>query len=124
MFVDVILGALQCCLGRGYRFSGGLQGGADIAVLGVEGLGVETFGVGKRGACARADDAAAGGNEVLCSLDIRFRHGNLLAEEIKLARVGGGLFPHAVKRLIPVSYTHLTLPTTLHECRSRWSPYH
>ena len=22
-----------------------------------------------------------------------------------------------------VSYTHLTLPTTLHECRSRWSPY-
>ena len=26
--------------------------------------------------------------------------------------------------LDPVSYTHLTLPTTLHECRSRWSPYH
>ena len=26
--------------------------------------------------------------------------------------------------LVPVSYTHLTLPTTLHECRSRWSPYH
>ena len=25
---------------------------------------------------------------------------------------------------ITVSYTHLTLPTTLHECRSRWSPYH
>ena len=23
-----------------------------------------------------------------------------------------------------VSYTHLTLPTTLHECRSRWSTYH
>ena len=23
-----------------------------------------------------------------------------------------------------VSYTHLTLPTTLTECRSRWSPYH
>ena len=66
----------------------------------MEGLGVETFGVGKRGACARADDAPAGGNEVLRSLDIRFRHGNLLAEEIKLARVGGGLFPHAVKRLI------------------------
>ena len=26
--------------------------------------------------------------------------------------------------LFTVSYTHLTLPTTLHECRSRWSPYH
>ena len=23
-----------------------------------------------------------------------------------------------------VSYTHLTLPTTAYECRSRWSPYH
>ena len=23
---------------------------------------------------------------------------------------------------LAVSYTHLTLPTTLHECRSRWSP--
>ena len=24
----------------------------------------------------------------------------------------------------PVSYTHLTLPTILRSCRSRWSPYH
>ena len=24
----------------------------------------------------------------------------------------------------PVSYTHLTLPTTGSLCRSRWSPYH
>ena len=23
----------------------------------------------------------------------------------------------------PVSYTHLTLPTTTYGCRSRWSPY-
>ena len=23
-----------------------------------------------------------------------------------------------------VSYTHLTLPTTIGWCRSRWSPYH
>ena len=29
---------------------------------------------------------------------------------------------HAVK--LPVSYTHLTLPTTGSLCRSRWSPYH
>ena len=26
--------------------------------------------------------------------------------------------------ICPVSYTHLTLPTTLPRCRSRWSPYH
>ena len=24
----------------------------------------------------------------------------------------------------PVSYTHIKLPTTANECRSRWSPYH
>ena len=29
-----------------------------------------------------------------------------------------------MKNLGPVSYTHLTLPTTLPRCRSRWSPYH
>ena len=26
--------------------------------------------------------------------------------------------------VIPVSYTHLTLPTRCHRCRSRWSPDH
>ena len=26
--------------------------------------------------------------------------------------------------LVPVSYTHLTLPTMRLRCRSRWSPYH
>ena len=26
--------------------------------------------------------------------------------------------------LASVSYTHLTLPTTIGWCRSRWSPYH
>ena len=26
--------------------------------------------------------------------------------------------------LASVSYTHLTLPTIVRECRSRWSPYH
>ena len=26
--------------------------------------------------------------------------------------------------VVPVSYTHLTLPTIVSGCRSRWSPYH
>ena len=26
--------------------------------------------------------------------------------------------------IAPVSYTHLTLPTSSERCRSRWSPYH
>ena len=29
----------------------------------------------------------------------------------------------AVDGVVAVSYTHLTLPTTLNSCRSRWSPY-
>ena len=32
---------------------------------------------------------------------------------------GAGLKP-----IPPVSYTHLTLPTKVWRCRSRWSPYH
>ena len=28
------------------------------------------------------------------------------------------------RRFTPVSYTHLTLPTSWMKCRSRWSPYH
>ena len=28
------------------------------------------------------------------------------------------------KPVYAVSYTHLTLPTIQHWCRSRWSPYH
>ena len=28
------------------------------------------------------------------------------------------------KTTLPVSYTHLTLPTNTVTCRSRWSPYH
>ena len=32
---------------------------------------------------------------------------------------------HAIDNYFkPVSYTHLTLPTKLEWCRSRWSPYH
>ena len=32
--------------------------------------------------------------------------------------------PLGRSRITPVSYTHLTLPTIRHRCRSRWSPYH
>ena len=40
---------------------------------------------------------------------------------INTFQVGGDDF---VNRFIPVSYTHLTLPTIHVECRSRWSPCH
>ena len=32
--------------------------------------------------------------------------------------------PAYLHTVTPVSYTHLTLPTTRLRCRSRWSPYH
>ena len=32
--------------------------------------------------------------------------------------------PLSAQNVGTVSYTHLTLPTTRHQCRSRWSPYH
>ena len=45
--------------------------------------------------------------------------------------VGTGVDVHSVRQplgvvagITPVSYTHLTLPTILRSCRSRWSPYH
>ena len=33
-------------------------------------------------------------------------------------------FPGWMYCAVPVSYTHLTLPTSVLMCRSRWSPYH
>ena len=35
-----------------------------------------------------------------------------------------GLMDEADRFREAVSYTHLTLPTILRSCRSRWSPYH
>ena len=39
-------------------------------------------------------------------------------------QTSSGVAIDSVPAWLTVSYTHLTLPTTLHECRSRWSPYH
>ena len=34
------------------------------------------------------------------------------------------IYAGTIQNILPVSYTHLTLPTILRSCRSRWSPYH
>ena len=39
-----------------------------------------------------------------------------------LVRTAKGVYPTAEGK--PVSYTHLTLPTIVYMCRSRWSPSH
>ena len=47
----------------------------------------------------------------------------LLLYFLRLGALGFG-GPVALAGYMPVSYTHLTLPTKEDECRSRWSPYH
>ena len=46
-----------------------------------------------------------------------------LLKSLIFLRWGPALFPFSISHE-PVSYTHLTLPTTCRGCRSRWSPYH
>ena len=56
----------------------------------------------------------------------------ILPEAYALVREGSkrvfNMIPYKVQVMggiaIPVSYTHLTLPTICLTCRSRWSPYH
>ena len=51
---------------------------------------------------------------------------DLLAPYSKGGKVGlfGGAGVGKTVVIMAVSYTHLTLPTTVGPCRSRWSPYH
>ena len=66
----------------------------------------------------------AGGKDYISGADSTCPSGNgkpvtTLLELMKAAGYGTG-----VVTTTPVSYTHLTLPTIIPECRSRWSPYH
>ena len=56
----------------------------------------------------------------------RIRHERQAILSAGLALVLGGAIGNLIDRVMygAVSYTHLTLPTTLNSCRSRWSPYH
>ena len=45
-------------------------------------------------------------------------------QNLEIARIDAERKLLLVKGAIPVSYTHLTLPTNTVTCRSRWSPYH
>ena len=47
-----------------------------------------------------------------------------IQEEVHQGQREGQHFLSDPLTLDPVSYTHLTLPTTGSLCRSRWSPYH
>ena len=47
-----------------------------------------------------------------------------VVKKTRRPEVMGGLGGFGALCALPVSYTHLTLPTTIGWCRSRWSPYH
>ena len=88
----------------------GAEGLRDMATDGIPQLGqidAETFATG----LASAETAL--GAALLCPLIPN-----------RLAGLGLTAFGAGLLTMYSVSYTHLTLPTTLHECRSRWSPYH
>ena len=46
---------------------------------------------------------------------------NLIDENTMINQLNS---PYILKTIDTVSYTHLTLPTNVSMCRSRWSPYH
>ena len=52
------------------------------------------------------------------------KHDRVLAAISHLPHMVAYALVNAVGSYDPVSYTHLTLPTIILPCRSRWSPYH
>ena len=50
---------------------------------------------------------------------------NDMSDTAVLVALGQRIARYRLNRnMTPVSYTHLTLPTKVLVCRSRWSPYH
>ena len=47
----------------------------------------------------------------------------LILRMLQVSLRQGSSIPRALD-MVAVSYTHLTLPTIILPCRSRWSPYH
>ena len=57
------------------------------------------------------------------AFELGYQEGRQLGQQHRVAKPESNRLQvqHSVE---PVSYTHLTLPTKLEWCRSRWSPYH
>ena len=67
-----------------------------------------------------------GGADIKGSVDVQDREGSIevVAQEHCLYIPTDNNTGKLTGTRIPVSYTHLTLPTSSERCRSRWSPYH
>mgnify|MGYP001819148976 CR=1 FL=1 len=72
--------------------------------------------------------ATAAGDVDTMSADEAKSWYHLFVSAVYLTPVLGALMSDGLlgkyRTIIPVSYTHLTLPTNVQQCRSRWSPYH
>ena len=64
-------------------------------------------------------EVSLNGEQKNINLEVAQHIGDWMVRAISLQPTDG-----IVRGSEAVSYTHLTLPTTLHECRSRWAPYH
>ena len=72
------------------------------------------------------EDVSVMGNEKDHGMFIPIKDGNVYAECERCGVVERITSPceFIASTFRSVSYTHLTLPTILRSCRSRWSPYH
>lgn len=71
-------------------------------------------------------NASINRDKVMASVHVEIQEKKLTPELKKQGMISYYLSENDVSNLNfnPVSYTHLTLPTTNNRCRSRWSPYH
>ena len=105
--------------------------GLDSA--GAKSVEVESMELGESACALGGVDSAKGDWAGVCSVDSALGAGGVWrgveesSEVVLVSVVAEGV---AVVRGacgssgVPVSYTHLTLPTRSIKCRSRWSPYH
>ena len=94
----------------------------DVHLEGLFEFGLVQHRVGRAGGFGREFRRMAGDDAAFV---VSRGRGDLRREVVPRAHALVGEVVHAlIARIAPVSYTHLTLPTTICECRSRWSPYH
>ena len=119
--VFTITGRGTVATGRVER--GILHVGDEVEVVGLKEEKMKTVVTGIEMFRKLLDEAQAGDNIGALLRGVQrtdIERGQVLAKT-------GSVHPHSKfvgQVYVPVSYTHLTLPTTRHQCRSRWSPYH
>ena len=91
-------------------------------------ISVDQTTVGTNGFAMKWPGANEKAEEYLGSIGVRGNYGGNQTIAMRFGLATGDTDYSANKKtnngIEAVSYTHLTLPTILRSCRSRWSPYH